>query len=308
MTDDRDHQIRLKAFEWLNRLQEVYGDSLPWAVLCQGFEFQGVRVPLMTQRGIFKPRILTDIPISITTSPKNPYGDSFGPDGNLQYRYLGNDPEHPDNVGLRKALATRTPLVYFHGLVKGRYLATWPVLIVGDNAATLTFSVAVDDLAVWRDRLSRAEGAAVVPEDEAPRRAYITLAARRRLHQAAFRERVLDAYRSQCALCRLRHAELLDAAHIIPDREPEGEPVVANGLSLCKLHHAAFDRLFLTVRPSYTVEVNRRILEEEDGPMLKHGLQELQGTRIWVPRSAKLKPDPERLARRLEEFQRKAAG
>ena len=43
----------------------------------------------------------------------------------------------------------------------------------------------------------------------------------------------------RCALCRLRHQELLDAAHITPDSEAEGEPLVSNGVVLCKLHHAA---------------------------------------------------------------------
>ena len=52
----------------------------------------------------------------------------------------------------------------------------------------------------------------------------------RRLHQATFRERVLHAYRTSCAICRLRHRELLDAAHILPDGHPRGEPVVPNGL------------------------------------------------------------------------------
>lgn len=46
--------------------------------------------------------------------------------------------------------------------------------------------------------------------------------------------------------------------------EPTGEPLVTNGLSLCKLHHAAFDRHFLTVRPDYVMEVSRSIFEEED--------------------------------------------
>jgi len=41
--------------------------------------------------------------------------------------------------------------------------------------------------------------------------------------------------------------ELLDAAHITPDTHPEGEPIVSNGLSLCKLHQAAFDRFFFTI-------------------------------------------------------------
>ncbi|TFH46735.1 MAG: hypothetical protein E4G94_01800 [ANME-2 cluster archaeon] len=60
------------------------------------------------------------------------------------------------------------------------------------------------------------------------------------LHQRGFRERVLLAYHTQCSFCRIKHAELLDAAHIIPDSEPKSLPVVPNGISLCKLHHAGF--------------------------------------------------------------------
>ena len=96
------------------------------------------------------------------------------------------------------------------------------------------------------------------------RRAYATAAVRVRLHQRAFRERVLRAYRQQCAFCRFRHPELLDAAHILPDSDPGGEPVVRNGLALCTLHHGKFDRLFLGVRPDDTIEVRPDILREED--------------------------------------------
>lgn len=141
---------------------------------------------------------------------------------------------------------------------------------------------------------------------EDSRRAYVTATFRRRVHQRAFRDRVIDAYRSQCALCRLRHDELLDAAHIIPDVDPEGDPVVPNGMALCKLHHAAFDSFFLAVRPDYIVEVRRSILDEEDGPMLLHGLKGLHGVTIQVPRRMELRPDPQRLARRWERF--KVAG
>ena len=61
---------------------------------------------------------------------------------------------------------------------------------------------------------------------------------------------------------------LLDAAHSTPDSALLGEVVVSNGVSLCRLHHAAFDRLLLGVHPSYVVHVRRDILEEVDGPML----------------------------------------
>ena len=113
----------------------------------------------------------------------------------------------------------------------------------------------------------------------------------------------MAAYKDQCALCNLRHRELLDAAHIIPDNEPEGSPIVKNGLSLCKIHHSAYDKYFLGIRPDYTIDIRRDLLNEIDGPMLQHGLKELHNKRIWLPRNDINKPDPQRLANRYELFQ-----
>ena len=114
---------------------------------------------------------------------------------------------------------------------------------------------------------------------------------RQRLHQQAFRERVLEAYREHCAICSLRHHELLEASHIVADSDPEGEPHVSNGLALCKLHHAAFDAHIIGVHPDYRVEVRLDVLEEIDGPMLKHGLQGFHNQSLLVPRSDSLKPN-----------------
>jgi len=91
-------------------------------------------------------------------------------------------------------------------------------------------------------------------------------------------------------------------AHIIPDSDPDGEPVVQNGLSLCKLHHAAFDKQFIGIRPDYIIEIRQDLLEEVDGPMLKHGLKELHHQKIQLPRNVKRRPDPDRLERRYNEF------
>lgn len=79
------------------------------------------------------------------------------------------------------------------------------------------------------------------------RRKYNTYLAKTRLHQSFFRIRVLEAYQSQCAFCSLKYTQLLDAAHIIPDNEDKGEPLVTNGLSLYKIHHAAFDQNMIGV-------------------------------------------------------------
>jgi putative restriction endonuclease len=105
-------------------------------------------------------------------------------------------------------------------------------------------------------------------------------------------------------MCHLRHRELLDAAHIIPDADQDrGDPVVSNGLSLCKIHHAAFDARVIGIDPDgYRIAVRQDILEEVDGPMLKHGIQELAGSQILLPKQRKHRPDLERLAARFEQF------
>jgi putative restriction endonuclease len=73
-------------------------------------------------------------------------------------------------------------------------------------------------------------------------------------------------------------------------------------LSLCKIHHAAYDQNFVGVRPDLEIEVRRDVLDEVDGPMLLHGIQELAGARLSVPRSRSARPDPGRLEERYEEF------
>ncbi|AUN96065.1 HNH endonuclease [Pseudazoarcus pumilus] len=134
------------------------------------------------------------------------------------------------------------------------------------------------------------------------RRRYVTAAVKVRLHQRLFRERVLSAYQEQCALCRLRHASLLDAAHIIPDSSSDGEPMVRNGVALCKIHHAAFDQNILGIRPDHVVQIRRDILDEVDGPMLRFGLQQMHGQKIIVPKRTEFKPDETALERRYQAF------
>jgi len=99
----------------------------------------------------------------------------------------------------------------------------------------------------------------------------------RRTGQARFRETVLDAYSSRCTLCRLRHRELLDAAHIVSYAEG-GTHQVSNGLAFCKFHHAAYDSDIVGVRPDGVAQVRRDVLEETDGPMLRHGLRKCTGS------------------------------
>jgi putative restriction endonuclease len=114
---------------------------------------------------------------------------------------------------------------------------------------------------------------------------------------------VLPAYRDQCAICRLKEVRLLDAAHIIGDLESSGEPTVANGVSLCTIHHRAYDHHLVGISPDYRVHVAPRLLDDEDGPMLDL-LKTFDRVPITVPRASALRPDRGRLAIRFEHFQR----
>lgn len=252
--------------------------------------------------GIWKPR-QADAALTIVTAPpkpgkKPPYDDQVASDaGWFLYRYQGTDPTYWTNVAVRRAMEERRPIIYLYGIAPNLYEAIFPCYVVDDQPEELGFQVVVD-----------AAGARVGPEISdrlelsAPRREYATAAVKIRLHQRRFRELVLSAYRIRCALCRLRRPELLDAAHILEDRDERGRPEVPNGLSLCKIHHAAYDRDILGVSPDYLVHVRRDVLEEHDGPMLRHGLQEMEGQRILLPRSAALKPNRDYLKERYERF------
>ncbi|MFB4205350.1 hypothetical protein ACEZHJ_16255 [Arhodomonas sp. KWT2] len=213
----QDALVRRAAFDWLEAQTARHGDVLPRGLPSQGFEWHGQRVPLVGPAGIFKPRVLPEIPLTITTAPDGPYEDTFGDEHRLLCRYHGTDLNHRDNRGLREAMHRRTPLIYLFGLIPGRYLAVWPVFVVGDNPDKLTFTVMADAQDTITDSLARGADREIRDEPEEPRRRYITATIQRRLHQRSFREPVLSAYRERCALCRLRYRELLDASHIIPD-------------------------------------------------------------------------------------------
>jgi putative restriction endonuclease len=301
--DQLDAAVRLRAMQWLSEQREQAGnDTLSRNVLQRGFLYGDQRVPIVGPRGIFKPRVMR-WPLSIASIGGGPYRDQFVADDVLEYAYRGTDPNHPDNAGLREAGSRRLPLIYAFRVERGRYVIEWPVQVVGDDPTRLRFIIQFGTADHARRLLeARIAGLSALSDEPEPVRAYITSTVRRRLHQQAFRERVLRAYREQCALCRLRHDELLDAAHITPDSEERGDPVITNGVALCKLHHAAFDRHFLTIRPDYRIVVQRRILEEGDGPMLQHGLKELEGQKISLPRDPLEHPDQFRLEERYALF------
>lgn len=296
MEDLQSNRIRLAAFEWLQNIAPVNEYVLHWKDLQQGFQFKGQNIILIGAKGIWKPKQNKHFPISITSVQKSVYQDRILDDTTMHYSYRGENPMHLDNVALRGAMENKIPLIYFHQIEKGKYFVAWPVFIIGDEPDKLRFLVRVENEMV----LSKPDNFVAEPE-AVYRQKYATREVLVRLHQQSFREAVLKAYRENCAICSLKHRELLDAAHIIADKDG-GEPNVNNGLSLCKIHHAAFDRNIIGINPDYRIEVRNDILQEVDGPMLKYGLQETNGQKIILPRSIKQQPKKEWLEIRYQEF------
>jgi hypothetical protein len=105
--------------------------------------------------------------------------------------------------------------------------------------------------------------------------------------QPGFRQELLRAYRSRCAMTDWDAAEALEAAHIRPYRG-EHTNVVSNGLLLRADLHLLFDKQLIGVAPDNTIAVSAQ---------LKNTFYAgLHGITLRVPRLTADRPDPISLA------------
>ncbi|CAN5526704.1 HNH endonuclease [soil metagenome] len=300
--NDPDHELRLAVNEAARRLSQRFEDIVPLAELRRGFTYEGERTSFGSiQRGIYRSRRQRGgAALTITTAPPapgkaRPYDDSLDADTRTAiYHYRAGPVDQPDNRALRAAYAEQVPLVYFHGLAPSQYMVLQPVFVTADDPAagvvTLEVGLPVADL--------RDAGLQSAPDH----RAYAMREVRSRLHQHRFRLDVLRAYRTRCAVCSLREQALVQAAHIVEDDHKRGVAVVINGIALCAIHHLAYDRNLMGIDPEGVVHIDKRLLAEVDGPMLKTGLQGFHGKDITLPRRPLDRPDPELLELRYERF------
>lgn len=304
--------LREQAMDWLEARSNDGLDPLTFDEI-KDFpgEFQGKRIALKDrQRGIFKPAAFREAALSVTTTYRapgqgRPYEDAPGPDGLVRYKWRGDDPEQADNRALRAAMQQRVPLIWFYGIAVGTFQPIFPVYLVAEEPEDQQFAILVGE---EHQLLGNGTLGPVDLVHNPMQKRYALQLAKRRLHQPVFRAQVLAAYETQCAVCSFRHGELLDAAHIVPDSHERGIADVANGLSLCKIHHSAFDIGFLGIRPDHVVEIQRKLLDEVDGPMLRHGLQELHGQELRIlPRQRRSRPSAELLEIAYERFRKRAS-
>jgi putative restriction endonuclease len=228
------------------------------------------------------------------TAHGKPYDDQEGADGLHRYKLRRDQHGTRENESLRVAMRDQVELIWFYGVAPGVFNAIFPIWLVGEEPELDQFVMALAD--------SQRMVPPSSPVEESLRR-YLVAETKRRLHQPLFASQVMLAYETRCAVCKIGHRELLDAAHIIPDNAPGGDPVVPNGLALCKIHHAAYDRNILGIRPDYVVEIHHRLLDEVDGPMLRHGLQDHHSKPLMhLPSRHSDQPDPRRLLERYSQF------
>jgi putative restriction endonuclease len=302
-TNPSDSTLRAAAFEQVRRLQ-VTRDRLSADDLSVGFFYDGTRYPLINpQRGIFKPRQMEFLLSIRTVFPRAGnriwYDDQrqvhqqiYDGEDTVDYAFMGTDPEAAENRWLKETMDQRTPIIYFLGIAPGRYHALQPAFIVDWDVRKACAKVAFGE---------GAPASANPPSNSAERR-YALRLVKQRLHQSTFRQAVIDAYQARCALSGVPEPILLDAAHIIEDKnEKLGHPVVQNGIPLSKIHHAAFDAHLIGIDPNFRIHVARRLLLQKDGPILE-ALKGLEGATLRLPVRENDRPDRERLDQRFKLF------
>ena len=205
---------------------------------------------------------------------------------------MGENPEAAPNQWLREAFENQIPIIYFLGIAPGRYQAIFPTFISDWDRNSLNVRL-VFGLRQQKELIS--------PRDHLERR-YALHEVKSRLHQATFREAVIAAYRGRCAISQFPEQRLIDAAHIISDKnEKLGQPIVPNGLPLSKIHHAAFDSHLIGIDTDYRLHVSERLLHQKDGPILED-LKQLDGKLLHLPVRSDDYPDRDRLALRFEYY------
>jgi putative restriction endonuclease len=297
----RDDDLRSSCFASLDVLQAQHGPELPYAVLREGFGFRGRKVPFLNRAyGIYRATVQRGpAALSISSAFAQKRYQDVGTEEGVLYRYQDGPLDNHFNTWLRQAHVLSVPLVYFIGTRPNWYRPEYPAFVEADFPVERSVLISFGEM---RGALDEREPVHLTDPIE---RRYKVREVKQRIHQRQFRGAVLMAYRDRCTICTLKETRLLDAAHIVADIDETGEPLVSNGLSLCSIHHRAYDQDLVTVTPEYQVEVSRRLREDEDGPMLDL-LKGFHGASIVVPRRRAWAPDRERLAVRYERFRAEA--
>ena len=291
------------AFKAVRKLQLIHGNEIPWREITKGFEYLGEKVFFAsTANGIFKPKEMAAGLLSIkTTAPKKGaiarYDDGQLENGAYKYAFENSASGNDRNHYLHHAYNNKSPFIYFHGVTPGVYQAIWPCFIQQINETECYVEV----IAGNDNSIHEASTEYKVPTEVEAK--YYSVRAKVRGHQAAFSQIVMNAYKEKCALTQLSIRQLLEAAHIVPDSE-NGPQSVNNGIVMSRIHHKAYDSNLLGIDGDCKIHIRDDIQIIDDGSFAKACFSELAGKKLWLPSNKKLRPNPDFLDLRFQEFKR----
>lgn len=298
-TLEQERVFRESLFNKVIELANTHDGMLSRQELSE-FVYDGETVRLIDpQGGIWNPGAswtaspALSATLSINTTLSGIYDDQEVADGLWRYDYQSGGVEGK-NTKLRKAWELQLPIIWFRQQEIGRRYVPYLVYVV-DDFPELGYCLISPDLSL---------SLAIKTGDEIQKR-YALREMKQRLHQPAFRAKVLSAYGVRCAVCNLQMGALLEGAHITPDSDPNSSTKVNNGICLCKIHHCAYDATLLGIDTDFSIHIRADVMQESDGPMLKYGLQEMHGKDLILPSQQDHWPDLSRLSHRFHEFEEK---
>jgi putative restriction endonuclease len=126
---------------------------------------------------------------------------------------------------------------------------------------------------------------------------HLTITHTRYKRDPRFKSIVYDAYNNKCAMCSIG-LELIEAAHIVPHSHEKGTDEIGNGISLCALHHTAYDRSLIYFDTEFNILINTTKMEYLEKVGLDSGFRKFQALafdKIQLPTNHTLRPNIENI-------------
>lgn len=108
-----------------------------------------------------------------------------------------------------------------------------------------------------------------------------------------FAIKVNDAYDNRCAMCGIQLG-LTEAAHIVPFAHEKSSEDIDNGISLCTLHHRAYDRALIYFDKDFDIHINEIKMKYYEKSGFDSGARKFETLafdKLIVPKNHALKPN-----------------
>lgn len=125
---------------------------------------------------------------------------------------------------------------------------------------------------------------------------------KRKIRDIGFRDGTRKNYGDSCAVCGKKRFDKsknpeVEAAHIYP-KEKNGSDDLRNGISLCRLHHWAFEKGLFSIRDDYSIVIEQRIRNNNN----YQEIYSFENEKIKIPKNFKPHPKFLREHRKIHGF------